>query len=135
MYITLLFTSISVIINNFNKIYLMTGLFSNFLEMKSQYSRANYLILFCSVLLLTIIITLCVYYFVRYKKKYYFDAAGRKFIVSDGEHSDLVLKMMEIIQFDNKNLLEEEVISKFNFYLFILKNRKFYRHFADKKRD
>jgi hypothetical protein len=115
----------------------MTGLFSEFLEMKSQYGRASYLVLFGSVLLLTIIITLCVYYLVRYKRKYYFDAAGRKFIVSDGEHSDLVLKMMEIIQFDNKYLLEEEVISNFYFfYIFflILKIRKFYRHFAYKKR-
>ncbi len=80
-------------------------------EMKSQNNRSNYLILFCSVLILTVIITLCVYYLVRYKKKYYFDAAGRKFIVSNGEHSKLILNTMEIIQFDNKKLLEEAVIS------------------------
>jgi uncharacterized membrane protein len=81
-------------------------------EIKSQNSRASYLILFGSVLAITVVITLCVYYFVRYKKKYYFDAAGRKFIVSSGEQSKLILKMMEIIQFDNKKLLEEAVISK-----------------------
>lgn len=72
--------------------------------------RAFYIVIFCAVLIFSIVTTLLIYYFIRHKKKYYFDAAGRKFIVSTGEYSNLQNKLMEIIQFDNKDSLEKQVI-------------------------
>jgi hypothetical protein len=80
--------------------------------------RMIYIVIFCVVLIISIIATFIIYYCVRYKKKYFFDAAGRKFIESTGELSNLINKLMEVIQFDNKEELEQEVISKNNIKIF-----------------
>jgi ankyrin repeat protein len=50
-----------------------------------------------------------IYYFVRHKKKYYFDAAGRKFIVSSDQYMNIIYHLMEIIQFDDQELLSKKV--------------------------
>ncbi len=77
-----------------------------------NHERMTYIFIFGIVLLVAIIITLIIYYCIRHKKKYFFDAAGRKFIESSGEFSNLINNLMEIIQFDNREKLEEEVNSK-----------------------
>lgn len=75
--------------------------------------RSVYLAIFCSLLIFSIITTLVIYYCVRHKKKYYFDAAGRKFIISSGDFENIVNKIRDIIQFDRKDDLEQQVIRKF----------------------
>jgi hypothetical protein len=66
---------------------------------------------------------------VRYKRKYFFDASGRKFIVSTGDYSHLINKIIEIIGFDNKRELEDQVNSSNSF-----KFRKVFWNFAFEKR-
>jgi hypothetical protein len=73
--------------------------------------RTAYLVVFIVLLIVSILSTLLIYYFVRYKKKYYFDASGRKFIVSTGEYPNLINQLNEIIQLDNKYKLQEQVES------------------------
>jgi hypothetical protein len=75
-------------------------------------NRTIYLVVFIAVLVVSIVTTLLIYYFVRYKKKYFFDASGRKFIVSTGEYPNLLNRVREMVQFDNKDELNEQVVSK-----------------------
>jgi hypothetical protein len=72
--------------------------------------RSLYVVIFCLILVFSIIFTLLIYYFIRHKKRYYFDAAGRKFIVSSDDYLNIIYKLLEIIQFDEKELLEKKVI-------------------------
>lgn len=76
--------------------------------------RSLYLTIYCFVLMFGLVAISMVFYFVRYKKKFYFDAAGRRFIVSEGEHAHTVNKLNEIIQFDNRQHLEDIVNSNFS---------------------
>jgi ankyrin repeat protein len=72
--------------------------------------RSLYVVIFCLILIFSLIFTLLIYYFIRHKKRYYFDASGRKFIVSSDDYSNIIYKLMEIIQFDDRELLEKKVI-------------------------
>jgi len=74
--------------------------------------RKFYTILFFSVLLFSIITTLLIYYFIRYKKKPFFDAAGRKNIEMTGDYQNFISKLQTIIQEDDIFKLEQEVVSK-----------------------
>jgi hypothetical protein len=76
--------------------------------------RIRYLIMFIVFLILSIISTVLIYYFVRYKKKYFFDASGRKFIVSTGQFANIINKINQTIQFDNRDELRYMVESKEN---------------------
>ena len=85
-------------------------------------NRIIYIVLFISFLIISIISTALIYYFVRHKKKSFFDAAGRKYIESLGDY-DMLLEIFEkIIRNDEKESLEAEVISKNNKHKF----NKFY---------
>jgi len=76
-------------------------------------NRVFYIVLFISFLIVSIISTAIIYYFVRHKKKSFFDAAGRKYIEFLGDYN-MVLEIFEkIIKDDQKELLEEAIISKF----------------------
>lgn len=77
--------------------------------------RKFYTILFFSVLLFSIITTLLIYYFIRYKKKPFFDAAGRKNIEMTGDYQNFISKLQTIIQDDDIFKLEQEVVSKIFF--------------------
>ena len=76
--------------------------------------RIRYFVLFVVFLILSIISTLLIYYFVRYKKKYFFDAAGRKFIVSSGQFANIINKINQTIQFDDRDELKYMTESKEN---------------------
>ena len=78
---------------------------------EDENQRAYYIIAFISVLVISIIITLLIYYFVRYKKKQFFDAAGRKSIEMTGNFQNAFLKLKEIIELDDIIKLEQEVVS------------------------
>jgi len=80
---------------------------------EDENQRSYYIILFVSVLIISIIITLLIYYFVRYKKKLFFDAAGRKLIEMTGDYQNAFLKLKEIIETDDIIKLEQEVVSMF----------------------
>jgi len=86
-----------------------------FIKNEDESQRSYYIFLFVFVLIISIIITLLIYYFVRYKKKLYFDAAGRKFIEMTGDYQNAFLKLKEIIEVDDIVKLEQEVVSKFYF--------------------
>ena len=73
--------------------------------------RSFYVILFISVLILSIVSTLLIYYFIRYKKKPFFDAAGRKEIEMTGDYQNFVSKLQNIIEEDDIFRLEQEVVS------------------------
>jgi hypothetical protein len=72
--------------------------------------RSFYLTIFISVLVFTLISTVIVYYLVRYKKKFYFDAAGRKFIVISEDFSNFVNRLSELIKTDDRQALESLVV-------------------------
>ena len=76
--------------------------------------RIRYLIMFMVFLIPSVISTLLIYYFVRYKKKYFFDASGQKFIVSTGQFANIINKINQTIQFDNRDELRYMVESKEN---------------------
>lgn len=84
-------------------------------------NRSLYVVLFISFLIISVISTALIYYFVRHKKKSYFDAAGRKYIEILGDY-DMLLELFEkIIKNDEFDLLEKEIISKFIFhFIFII---------------
>jgi hypothetical protein len=71
--------------------------------------RPLYVTIFCLILLFSIAFASLIYYFIRYKKRYYFDASGIKFIVSSDDFSNMIYKLLEIIQYDDKELLEKKV--------------------------
>jgi hypothetical protein len=79
---------------------------------EDEYLRKYFVFIFVSVLIISIIITLLIYYFVRYKKKLFFDAAGRKLIEMTGDYQNAFLKLREIIKDDDVIKLEQEVVSK-----------------------
>lgn len=88
---------------------------SNLNTIANDDNRTFYVVLFMVFLIVSIISTALIYYFVRYKKKSYFDAAGRKYIESLGDY-DMLLELFEkIIKNDEKELLEGEIISKVKF--------------------
>jgi hypothetical protein len=56
----------------------MLEIFQTILEKLSHEKfRIHYILSFCFLIIIAIVVTLCIYYFVRHKKKYYFEAAGR----------------------------------------------------------
>ena len=71
--------------------------------------RSLYVCIFCLILIFSIIFTILIYYFVRHKKRYYFDAAGRKFIASSDNYTNIIYQLLEIIQFDYQDLLKKKV--------------------------
>lgn len=75
----------------------------------SEKFRSLYVAIFCLILIFSLIFVALIYYFVRHKKKYYFDAAGRKFIVSSDQYINIIYHLMEIIQFDDQELLSKSV--------------------------
>jgi hypothetical protein len=80
-------------------------------QSNEKYYRNIYIAVYLIVLFVSIATTVCIYYFIRHRKKYYFDAAGRKFIVASGEYENLIYKLIELLQFDNKPELEAYVKS------------------------
>ncbi len=71
-------------------------------------NRTVYVVLFLSFLITSLISTALIYYFVRYKKKSYFDASGRKYIEILGGY-DMLLELFEtIIKNDERDMLEKE---------------------------
>jgi hypothetical protein len=76
-------------------------------------NRTFYVVLFIAFLIISVISTSLIFYFVRYKKKSFFDAAGRKYIEILGDY-DVLLEFFEnILKNDEKDLLEKEIISIF----------------------
>jgi hypothetical protein len=74
--------------------------------------RKYYTILFLSVLFFSMITTLLIYFFIRIKKRPFFDAAGRKNIENTGDYQNFLSKLTSIIQEDDIFTLEQEVVSK-----------------------
>ena len=74
--------------------------------------RRFFTTIFLSVLLFSIISTLLIYYFIRYKKKPLFDAAGRKEIENTRDYQNLISFMELIFKEDDIIKLEQEVVSK-----------------------
>lgn len=83
---------------------------------EDENQRTFYVLSFISVLIVSIIVTLLIYYFVRYKKKLFFDAAGRKSIETTGGYQNVFIKLKEIIECDDIIKLEQEVVSKNNYF-------------------
>lgn len=84
-------------------------------------NRTFYVVLFISFLIISVISTALIYYFVRHKKKSFFDASGRKYIEILGDY-DMLLELFEkIIKNDELDLLEKEIISTFNKTSFVHK--------------
>lgn len=79
--------------------------------------RIRYVLLFCSILIFSLILTIIIYYLVRHKKKYHFDASGilhplslgRKVILTQDEYPQLISKLTGIIQADDRGELERLV--------------------------
>jgi hypothetical protein len=71
--------------------------------------RGTYIAVFCIVLLVSVLSVAAVYYLIRYKKKYYFEAAGRKFIISINDIDELLLIFKDIIIADDKHKFEEVI--------------------------
>ncbi len=87
---------------------------------KDDQNRIFYVVLFLSFLIFSIITTGLIYYFVRYKKKSFFDASGRKYIEFHGDYNTMVEIFEKIIKDDQKALLEEQIISIIFMNKFIL---------------
>lgn len=83
----------------------------NISKNEGENQRIFYVLLFCGVLTLSLIITILIYYFIRHKKKTFFDAAGRKLIEFSGDYPDACIKLKEIIENDDIVKLEQEVVS------------------------
>ena len=86
------------------------------LKNEDEKQRTYFILMFCSILIISLITTLLICYFIRYKKKFYFDAAGRKYIESTGDMKNILLQINEIIQLDDIIKLEQEVVSKYFFF-------------------
>ena len=59
-----------------------------------EYLRKYYTIIFFSVLLFSIVTTLLIYFFIRIKKRPFFDAAGRKNIEMSGDYQNFLFKRL-----------------------------------------
>lgn len=94
----------------------------NFLAI--QDSRAFYIVLFSIFLVISIGTTALIYYFVRHKKKSFFDAAGRKYIESLGDYDMLLTSFEKMIREDDKDAIEREIVGnlKLKAFLFAQKN-------------
>ena len=73
-------------------------------------SRVLYIVLFAAFLLISIISTILIFYFIRHKKKSFFEAAGRKYIESLGDYDILTELFNNIIKNDEKDKLEQHII-------------------------
>lgn len=75
--------------------------------------RAYYIIIFAGFMIISIISTCLIYYFIRHKKRSFFEASGRKYIESLGENDVLICLFNNIIKNDEINKLEQHIIGNF----------------------